>query len=780
MSCVCSSAEVTDLLRRLQEQIQCPICLEKFVDPRSLPCQHVFCRSCLDQVYNEEKDEVKCPTCRAVTSMSRKGSSSLPKAIHTNSLVDLYNSEPLLQQVASEEDDSCEDPEKEEVEKCSVHGRVLEMYCSTCQEVVCVVCAVQSHNNRHECDLLSEIFTHHWATIKEYHAIVKKQMKLAKDALDAINRQRKNIIEQGESLKGAIDAFIDGLVERMLAAGSVVKQDVVNTVGYMANKLNIQSSGIEDMLTQLVTIDDTIDGLSALSQQEILRKKGELQESIRNACEPVNVEQLTLCQRASIKFAPNTGISEMLDKLSIGKIILKDSNSDDADLLADDKHSSSPSTDDEAIFEQSLEYVPETEPAPVKSSQWRHSVSEEAPVKKNSVSLVKAEVLPVRTSSDVAKCSGTRSEIAVVDKSQSFNIALLSTQSIAESSLSCKLVHATTGSIVHCTVREKRKSMFGNRQPSFNISYMPVHPGEHTINVYTSTAHLPCHPSQLYVLPSTKQSHQQVRSIKGLLNPWGLAIHNNMLLVSEHTGHSIKVLEKSGSIVNTLGLVGGVDKCKFHSPKGLAITYSDLLLVIDNGTYCIQQATMDGQRKKCILNNTSALPLHFNRPSDMAVDSLGHVYISDTLNHRVQALNPDLSFSHIISKYGHEPGKLNSPTGIAVDAHNIIYVCDTGNSRVQKFASGGKYIGHFGHKILCSPQYIAIDSKGVIYITDNEGEVGKVVLFDSDGEHLCSYWNEKEGPGHLINPQGIAVDSYRNIYVCNYDKNEITIIGAFH
>lgn len=127
-----SSSAKADLFLKLQEQIKCPVCLEIFVNPRSLSCQHVFCKECIDQVYDKRK-EIKCPTCRVTTAMPREGSASLPIAFHINSLLDLYESEAIVDG-ATREGESCE--------VCPVHGRALEVYCSTCEEVVCTLCGI--------------------------------------------------------------------------------------------------------------------------------------------------------------------------------------------------------------------------------------------------------------------------------------------------------------------------------------------------------------------------------------------------------------------------------------------------------------------------------------------------------------------------------------------------------------------------------------------------------------------------------------------------------------
>ena len=54
----------------LDELVECPICLEHFTDPRSLPCLHSFCVQCLDQAqkakesaFPAKKGYIECPTC---------------------------------------------------------------------------------------------------------------------------------------------------------------------------------------------------------------------------------------------------------------------------------------------------------------------------------------------------------------------------------------------------------------------------------------------------------------------------------------------------------------------------------------------------------------------------------------------------------------------------------------------------------------------------------------------------------------------------------------------
>ncbi len=46
------------------ELIKCPICLEIYTDPRMLPCQHSFCRCCLERLADNDGRWGRCPQCR--------------------------------------------------------------------------------------------------------------------------------------------------------------------------------------------------------------------------------------------------------------------------------------------------------------------------------------------------------------------------------------------------------------------------------------------------------------------------------------------------------------------------------------------------------------------------------------------------------------------------------------------------------------------------------------------------------------------------------------------
>lgn len=50
----------------LFDMLECPVCLEKLdVSAKVLPCQHTFCKPCLQSILKSHK-ELRCPECRTL------------------------------------------------------------------------------------------------------------------------------------------------------------------------------------------------------------------------------------------------------------------------------------------------------------------------------------------------------------------------------------------------------------------------------------------------------------------------------------------------------------------------------------------------------------------------------------------------------------------------------------------------------------------------------------------------------------------------------------------
>jgi hypothetical protein len=81
-----------------------------------------------------------------------------------------------------------------------------------------------------------------------------------------------------------------------------------------------------------------------------------------------------------------------------------------------------------------------------------------------------------------------------------------------------------------------------------------------------------------------------------------------------------------------------------------------------------------------------AEPYVFNRPTDVAWDAAGNIFVSDGYgNSRVVKYDKDGRFLKSVGTRGSAPGQLNLPHTIAADAKGNVYVGDRSNSRIQVF-----------------------------------------------------------------------------------------------
>ena len=83
----------------------------------------------------------------------------------------------------------------------------------------------------------------------------------------------------------------------------------------------------------------------------------------------------------------------------------------------------------------------------------------------------------------------------------------------------------------------------------------------------------------------------------------------------------------------------------------------------------------------------------FVRPSDVAFDAEGNVFVADGhgANARIAKFDRNGRFLLSWGARGSEPGQFNTPHSIATDAQGNVYVADSGNKRIQVFDGRGTF-----------------------------------------------------------------------------------------
>jgi hypothetical protein len=82
----------------------------------------------------------------------------------------------------------------------------------------------------------------------------------------------------------------------------------------------------------------------------------------------------------------------------------------------------------------------------------------------------------------------------------------------------------------------------------------------------------------------------------------------------------------------------------------------------------------------------------FNRPTDVAWDSAGNIFVADGVgNQRVAKFDKNGVFIKSWGSKGTEPGQFGTARAIAVDAQGNVYVADAPNKRIQVFDNNGTF-----------------------------------------------------------------------------------------
>ena len=89
----------------------------------------------------------------------------------------------------------------------------------------------------------------------------------------------------------------------------------------------------------------------------------------------------------------------------------------------------------------------------------------------------------------------------------------------------------------------------------------------------------------------------------------------------------------------------------------------------------------------------------FFRPSDVAWDAAGNIYIADGMgaNNRIAKFDKDGRFIKQWGATGSQPGEFRGVKALAIDAKGNVYAADYGNRRIQVFDSEGKVLNQFGN-----------------------------------------------------------------------------------
>ena len=130
----------------------------------------------------------------------------------------------------------------------------------------------------------------------------------------------------------------------------------------------------------------------------------------------------------------------------------------------------------------------------------------------------------------------------------------------------------------------------------------------------------------------------------------------------------------------------------------------------------------------------------FSNPLGIALDRVGHLYVTETGNHRIRRITPDGVVSTFAGPTGtvsagyadgpDETARFDRPFGIAVDAAGYVYVSESSGQRIRRISPGRvtATVAGTGASALTdgpgttaafrNPWGLALDAAGNLYVGD--------------------------------------------------------------
>ncbi|XP_034743613.1 tripartite motif-containing protein 2 isoform X2 [Etheostoma cragini] len=731
------------VVRQIDKQfLICSICLDRYKNPKVLPCLHTFCERCLQNYIPAHSLTLSCPVCRQTSILPEKGVAALQNNFFITNLMDVLQRAP----------DSCSQEAAAlnniatvatgQLLSCPNHGgNVMEFYCPPCETAMCQECTSGEHGE-HPTVPLKDVVEQHKASLKDQLDAVKKRLPEIDSALLMLSEILQQLTNQKSSIEDGIHTTFDELQKTLNVRKSVLLMELEVNYGLKQKVLQAQLDTLlqgQDGINS--SCNFTEQALSHGTEAEVLLVKKQMSER--------------LIELASQELPLQPGENDQLDFI-VETEGLKKSIHNLGTIVTTNAVASETVATGEGL-RHCVVGVP--------TSITITTKDKDGELCKMGNAVITAEMSSPDGSKGEGEIldnkNGTYEYLFAAHKEGTFNLSLrLYDQHIKGSPFKIKTTKSIDVSASSDNIKKRLKSpgsghikqkaikrpasMYstGRRKENpieddliFRIGTKGRNKGEFTNlqGVAASTVGkvlIADSNNQCVQIFSNEGEFKSRFGVRGrtpgqLQRPTGVAIHpNGDIIIADYDNKWVSIFSSEGKFKNKIG------SGKLMGPKGVSVDRNGHIIVVDNKACCVFIFQINGKLVTKFGNRGNG-DRQFAGPHFAAVNNNNEIIVTDFHNHSVKVFNTEGEFLLKFGSNGEGNGQFNAPTGVAVDVNGNIIVADWGNSRIQVFDGSGSFLSYINTSAdpLYGPQGLALTSDGHVVVADSGNHCFKVYRY---------------------------------------------------
>ncbi|XP_045536383.1 RING finger protein nhl-1 isoform X2 [Papilio machaon] len=223
-------------MEQFESLLTCCVCLDRFRNPKLLPCQHSYCMEpCMDGLVDYVRRQVKCPECRAEHRIPYQGVQGFPTNVTLQRFLELHA------QIAGE----LPDP---------TAGQVMER-CNVCSEKA--YCALCAHCDKKVCD---DCKSAHMEVLRREIARINNQIRRGvnrlQDILSVVERNTTNLQTNCAAVAGEVDEIHKRLSKALKDRTDFLRNEIDR---YLATELRNLTNLKDNLELELSNIQSNCD-----------------------------------------------------------------------------------------------------------------------------------------------------------------------------------------------------------------------------------------------------------------------------------------------------------------------------------------------------------------------------------------------------------------------------------------------------------------------------------------------------------------------------------------